>query len=95
MPKIATWTSWSTSSRRESKWKDPASVTINGEFALRILVSFEYPERRSTGGLEVKAGPVSRDFVDLALHVGTVVVGADNAEGARMASEDVTADVLP
>jgi hypothetical protein len=28
-------------------------------------------------------------------HVGTVVVGADNAECARMASEDVTADMLP
>jgi hypothetical protein len=54
MPKIATWTSWSTSSRREANGKDPASVTISGEFALRI--SFEYPERRSTGGLKVKAG---------------------------------------
>jgi hypothetical protein len=38
---------------------------------------------------------LDRDFVDLALHVGTVVVGTDNAEGARMASEDGTADVLP
>jgi hypothetical protein len=38
---------------------------------------------------------VDGDFVDLALHVGTVVVGTDNAEGARMASEDGTADVLP
>jgi hypothetical protein len=27
--------------------------------------------------------------------IGTVVVGTDNAEGARMASEDGTADVLP
>jgi hypothetical protein len=38
---------------------------------------------------------VDRDFVDLAHHDGTIVVGTNNAEGARMASEDGTADVLP
>jgi hypothetical protein len=47
------------------------------------------------GGNQCRIRRSGPRFVDLALHAGTVVIGTDNAEGQRMASEDGTADVLP